>query len=133
DYRLIADSLEEFLPRKGVLCEIGIYSGVLLDYMRSRGWTVSGIEPDGHAVAYARRIFGLDVHRGTLETVSPNPESVDAAIMLHVIEHLDDPATAVDQVRRLLKPGAIVVETPTYDSLTFEILGRRERSLSCDG
>jgi SAM-dependent methyltransferase len=134
DYRFMAGRLEEFLPRKGVLCEIGIYSGVLLDYLRSRGWSVSGIEPDGRAVTYARRVFGLDVHHGTLDTASLNPESIDAAIMLHVVEHLDDPARAVVQVHRVLKPGGIfVVETPTYDSWTFKILGRRERSLSCDG
>jgi SAM-dependent methyltransferase len=134
DYRVMARRLEEFLPRKGALCEIGIYSGVLLDYLRSRGWTVSGIEPDGCAVGYARRVFGLDVHHGTLDTASLQPESIDAAIMLHVIEHLDDPAHAVVQVHRVLKPGGIfVVETPTYDSWTFKILGRRERSVSCDG
>ncbi|KRR10489.1 hypothetical protein CQ12_10580 [Bradyrhizobium jicamae] len=134
DYRRMAGRLEEFLPRKGALCEIGIYSGVLLNYLRSRGWTVSGIEPDGRAVAYARRVFGLEVHHGTLDTASLNPESIDAAIMLHVIEHLDDPASAVAQVHSVLKPGGIfVVETPTYDSWTFKILGRRERSLSCDG
>jgi SAM-dependent methyltransferase len=134
DYCLIANDLEALLPRKGALCEIGIYSGVLLGYLRSRGWTVSGIEPDGRAVDYARRLFGLDVHHGTLDTASLDPDSIDAAIMLHVIEHLDDPAGTVDQVHRVLKPGAIfVVETPTYDSWTFKILGARERSVSCDG
>jgi 2-polyprenyl-3-methyl-5-hydroxy-6-metoxy-1,4-benzoquinol methylase len=134
DYRVMARRLEELLPRKGALCEIGIYSGVLLDYLHSRGWTVSGIEPDGCAVGYARRIFGLDVHHGTLDTASLKPGSIDAAIMLHVIEHLDDPGRAVLQVHRVLKPGGIfVVETPTYDSWTFKILGRRERSVSCDG
>jgi SAM-dependent methyltransferase len=134
DYRHMARHLEDLLSRKGVLCEIGIYSGVLLDYLRSRGWTVSGIEPDGRAVAYARDVFGLDVHHGTLDTASLDPESIDAAIMLHVIEHLDDPASTVVEVRRVLKPGGIfVVETPTYDSWTFKMIGRRERSVSCDG
>jgi SAM-dependent methyltransferase len=54
--------------------------------------------------------------------------------MLHVIEHIDDPAAAVAQVVRLLRPGGVfVVETPTYDSLSYRMLGRRERSLSCNG
>ncbi len=54
--------------------------------------------------------------------------------MLHVIEHLDDPARTVRSIGRLLRPGGIfVVETPIYDTLMYRLLGKRERSLSCDG
>lgn len=60
--------------------------------------------------------------------------SFDAITMLHLIEHLDDPASMLQVVWRLLKPGGVVVvETPTYDSLIFKLLGKRERSLSCNG
>lgn len=60
--------------------------------------------------------------------------SFDAITMLHLIEHLDDPASMLQVVWRLLKPGGmVVVETPAYDSLVFKLLGKRERSLSCNG
>jgi SAM-dependent methyltransferase len=59
----------------------------------------------------------------------------DAVIMLHVIEHIPDPAESVREIRRVLKPGGVlVVETPRFDSLAFKLLGRRERSIqNCSG
>jgi SAM-dependent methyltransferase len=52
----------------------------------------------------------------------------------HVIEHLDDPRRELSEINRVLKPdGHLVIETPRYDSLMFKLLGRRERSVSCNG
>lgn len=134
DYLAIEPVLGQFLPERGQLVEVGAYSGLLLEHFRRAGWAVLGIEPDGRGVEYARRRFGIDVRQGTLETVPLEADSVAAAVMLHVIEHIDDPAAAVRAVARLLRPGGVfVVETPTYDSLAFWLLGRRERSMSCDG
>lgn len=54
--------------------------------------------------------------------------------MIHVIEHVSDPYSTLKEVYRILKPGGIfVMETPRYDTLMFKLLGKRERSLSCDG
>lgn len=134
DYERIGHDLLDLLPQRGHLIEVGAFSGVLLDAYRRQGWRVSGIEPDGRAVAYGRRKFDLELHNGTLETVALEPGCADAVVMLHVIEHMDRPSRAVDAVRSLLRPGGVfVVETPTYDSLTFRLLGHRERSLSCNG
>lgn len=134
DYRRLADDLGRILPEKGRLIEVGSYSGVLTDHFRRAGWDAAGIEPDGLAADYAKAEFGVEVHRGTLETVDLPPASVDAVVMLHVIEHVDDPTANVRRARELLRKGGVfVVETPTYDSISYKLLGRRERSISCDG
>lgn len=134
DYLAIEPVLAGLLPARGQVIEVGAYSGLLLEHFRRAGWAVLGIEPDGRGVDYARRRFGIDMRHGTLDSVVLPAGAAQAVLMLHVIEHLDDPAAAVRAVARLLQAGGVfVVETPTYDSLAYRLLGRRERSLSCDG
>jgi 2-polyprenyl-3-methyl-5-hydroxy-6-metoxy-1,4-benzoquinol methylase len=134
DYEPIGPDLRKLLPRGKALLEVGCHSGVLLDRFRGQGWSVSGVEPDGRAANFARSHYGLDVRASTLEDAGYDPATFDAVVMLHVIEHLDDPAGTVETIARVLRPrGFLVVETPVYDTLMYRVLGRRERSLSCDG
>jgi SAM-dependent methyltransferase len=54
--------------------------------------------------------------------------------MMHAIEHVSDPYSTLKEIYQILKPGGIfVMETPRYDTLMFKLLGKRERSLNCDG
>lgn len=134
DYVPIEPILAKLLPDRGLLVEIGAYSGQLLEQFRRAGWSVLGVEPDGRAVQYAREQLKVDVREGTLESLQLQTETVDVVLLIHVIEHMDDPDTAVRTISEILRPGGIfVVETPTYDSFTYRIFGRRERNLSCDG
>src|SRR5213592_551142 len=134
DYEPIGLDLRELLPRGKALLEVGCHAGVLLDRFRGQGWSVSGVEPDSRAADFARSHYRLDVKASTLEDAGYDPATFDAVVMLHVIEHLDDPAGTVQAIARVLRPqGFLAVETPVYDTLMYRLLGRRERSLSCDG
>jgi SAM-dependent methyltransferase len=76
----------------------------------------------------------LTVVEGTLDDAKFESEYASVVTMMHVIEHVPDPMSTFREVFRILKPGGyFVVETPRYDTLMFKLLGRRERSLSCDG
>jgi SAM-dependent methyltransferase len=134
DYRGTRKFLAQKFPRRGVLVEIGSGLGYLLNSFKSDGWNTLGIEPNAGLSLAARRELGLDSVAGTLEDARLEPASVDVATMMHVIEHVPDPMSTFREVLRILKPcGCFVVETPRYDTLMFKMLGRRERSLSCDG
>jgi SAM-dependent methyltransferase len=134
DYSKLEPMLREMLGKPGKIIEVGCFSGALVNYFREKGWDASGIEPNGYAVAFARKKLGLEVRHGTLTTLDLPRDMADAIAMLHVIEHLDDPKRDVEAVRDLLRPGGVfVVETPSYDSLMYRMLGRRERSLACNG
>jgi 2-polyprenyl-3-methyl-5-hydroxy-6-metoxy-1,4-benzoquinol methylase len=134
DYEPIGLELRELLPQGRTLLEIGCHAGVLLERFRRQGWQVSGVEPDAKAAGFASSHYGLDVSASTLENCGYQAAAFDTVVMLHVIEHLDDPAGTVAEIARVLRPGGIfVVETPVYDTLTYRLLGRRERNLSCDG
>src|SRR5205814_6648631 len=87
-----------------------------------------------NAARHATQQLGIPTITSLLEDAHLQAGSVDAVLMLHVIEHVPDPLVTLREIFRVLKPGGhLVLETPRYDTLMFKILGRRERSLSCDG
>ncbi|HEU5396910.1 MAG TPA: class I SAM-dependent methyltransferase [Verrucomicrobiae bacterium] len=127
--------LNELFPRRGRLLEIGSYLGIFLDRIRAAGWDVTGLEPNKPIADRCRANYRLNIVDGVLPNPALPDRAFDAVVMLHVIEHMPDPAANLRDIRRLLRPGGVlVVETPRFDSLMFKLLGRRERSLSnCDG
>jgi 2-polyprenyl-3-methyl-5-hydroxy-6-metoxy-1,4-benzoquinol methylase len=127
--------LNEMFPKRGKLLEIGSYLGIFLDRIRSEGWDVTGLEPFHTVAEYSRKTYNLEVIEALLPEAKFPDAAFDVVVMLHVIEHLSDPASYIREIRRIMRPGgALVVETPRFDSLMFKIMGRRERSLAnCDG
>jgi SAM-dependent methyltransferase len=134
DYRSTRRFLAERFPARGTLLEVGCGMGHLLDFFRDDGWDSVGVEPNAGLCRCAQRDFHLKVIAGTLEEVKLPSEYADVVTMMHVIEHVPDPLSTFREVFRILKPGGVfVVETPRYDGLMFKLLGKRERSLSCEG
>jgi SAM-dependent methyltransferase len=134
DYRSTKRILAEKFPHRGILVEIGCGLGYLLNFFKTDGWSTIGIEPNAGLCLCAQRDLGLTTIEGTLDDARFEAGHATVATMMHVIEHVPDPMSTFREVYRILKPGGyFVVETPRYDTLMFKILGRRERSLSCDG
>jgi 2-polyprenyl-3-methyl-5-hydroxy-6-metoxy-1,4-benzoquinol methylase len=126
DYGSTRKFLADKFPNRGTLVEIGCGLGYLLNFFKQDGWNAIGIEPNAGLCMCARRDLGLTAMLAT--------GSVTVATMMHVIEHVPDPMSTLREVHRILKPGGcFVMETPRYDTLMFKLLGRRERSVSCDG
>jgi SAM-dependent methyltransferase len=121
-------------PQRGSLLEIGSGFGYLLARFREDGWDVSGCDPWKAVCAYAEKTHGIQVSATILEDAGIADQSVDVVIMNHVIEHMTDPLQSLREINRILKLGGhLIIETPRYDTLMFKLLGRRERSVSCDG
>ena len=134
DYAKTRALLNRLYPNRGKLAEIGGGYGFLLAEFKKDGWDVLGVEPDAYGCRYAKEKHGIDVFNGILENAGISDESFDVVLLNHVIEHLDDPLGLLREINRVLKPnGHFVIETPRYDSLMFKLLGRRERSVNCDG
>jgi 2-polyprenyl-3-methyl-5-hydroxy-6-metoxy-1,4-benzoquinol methylase len=134
DYRETREMLNKRFPGRGNLLEIGSGYGYLLSAFERDGWSVKGVDPDYFACDVARENNKVDVFSGILQDMDLPEESMDVVIMNHVIEHIPDPLALISDIRKILRPGGVLVmETPCYDTLMFKLLGRRERSLSCDG
>lgn len=130
DYLKIADQLGTFMPEKGRLLEIGCAMGMTLNAFRKLGWKVTGVEPEEWSCKLARDKYGLDVINSTFQEADLGESSFDVVLLLHVIEHLPNPAKGLSQIARILRPGGfLVLETPRYDTLWFKLLKGRERSV----
>ena len=110
--------LEQLLPGRGRLLEIGCSYGHFLSMAEADGWVVEGVEISRSAAVWARQNLGLRVHSGTLEEVSPKlKRPFDAVAMFHVLEHAPEPERLVLQAREFLRPGGIlVIRTPNASS-----------------
>jgi SAM-dependent methyltransferase len=134
DYSPTRSALNRLHPDRGKLLEIGSGFGFLLAEFKKDGWDAMGLEPDPYGCRYTREHHGIEVVNDILERSGIASETFDVVLLNHVIEHLDDPLNVLSEINRVTKPGGhLVIETPRYDSLMFKLLGRRERSVSCNG
>ena len=86
---------------------------------------------DACAAGYAAWGFdphprGPDITPGELETVAVRAGSADAVTLWHTLEHLEDPAAALERVRGWLADGgAVIVAVPNLASWQARLGGRR--------
>ncbi len=85
-----------------------------------------GIGVDFQIAPELRALEGFTFHKGTIEEVLPKleSESVDAVLLISVLEHLAEPDAVIKAAWRLLRPsGLLLINVPTW-------LGKRFLELS---
>jgi SAM-dependent methyltransferase len=113
--------------------DIGCATGALLAEFRDRGWQTCGAEISTPQAEYARRERGLDIREGPLEENHFSAGEFDLVLASHLIEHLNDPASFVKEVFRILDgEGRFIVTTPNIDGLQSRLLKGRWRSAIFD-
>jgi 2-polyprenyl-3-methyl-5-hydroxy-6-metoxy-1,4-benzoquinol methylase len=114
----------------GRLLEVGCGSGKRLARMKALGWDVMGQEIDPMAAQYVRKKWAINVHLGSLETMTLPQEKYDVIIMSHVIEHVHDPVSLLSTCCSLLKNnGLLVLLTPNAASYGHHKFGEAWRGL----
>jgi len=97
--------------RSGRLLDVGCGNGDFGRRAAVAGWDVTGVEPDQEAASRARSA-GLSVHVGSFDSFL-GAHRFDAITLSHVIEHVPDPAKALQKARELLVPGgSLWIATP---------------------
>jgi SAM-dependent methyltransferase len=100
------------------LLEIGSNVGLFLDVARTHGWDARGIEPSKWAVDEGVSRFGVTLNQGTVEDLDAQPDTADVIVMLDVLEHLNDPLTALRRLRATInEEGLLVLSTVNVDGL----------------
>lgn len=119
----ILDLVDQLLPQRGALLDIGPNIGTCLTVARDRGWEVCGVEINSEAAEYCRTQRALNVISGTFNSYMFPANSFDVILMGDVIEHLPDPLDTMHAVYTILRPGGIVViSTPNIATFAGRML-----------
>jgi 2-polyprenyl-3-methyl-5-hydroxy-6-metoxy-1,4-benzoquinol methylase len=96
--------------------DIGCATGLLLNYMKGRGWETKGVEICRSSAEYGIKTFGLDIFNGTLEDAAFPDNYFDVIHFSHLIEHVPDPKSLLVEIYRILKKdGHMLMTTPNAD------------------
>ena len=113
---------------KAVIIDIGCSSGAILRALRERLPSTTLIGADyisGSLRALAASLSGIPFLQFNLVTCPLFSNSVDAVILLNVLEHVEDDFAAMQQAFRITKPGGVVViEVPAGPHL-FDIYDKQ--------
>ncbi len=114
-----------WVPAKVRILDVGTGWGQSLGYHANRGCEVWGVDADENLQRVADK-HGFRVRIGPFTAEGFEADSFDWITLDQVMEHLPDPARALADVWRILKPGGhAVVTTPNGRSLLARLLGRR--------
>lgn len=111
----------------GSILDIGCGYGFFLREMQSRGWNVTGIEISETGRHYALTQWGIPVHSQPMEQLDLESDVFDVVTLFYVIEHVDDPPALLAEVRRVLKPGGLVLLRWPHTTPIVRILGPLSR------
>ena len=108
------------------LLDVGAAGGVFVAVARAHGWRAEGLEPMPSFVAHARRVHGVDLRNGTVESFDAPAGSLSLVTMWHVLEHVVRPAPQLRKVRTwLAENGRLAVEVPNAGAAIARALGPR--------
>jgi SAM-dependent methyltransferase len=106
------------------LLDIGCAQGQMLEAAKRRGLVPVGLEISPGAEVALR--LGFEVYRCEVQDAPLSAGSFDFVTMVDVIEHVAEPLELLASVRRLLRPGGLLLLlTPDAASLSARLTGTR--------
>ncbi len=121
----------QFLERSRALAndpeilEIGAGTGTMLNFLRSQGHRVHGVDVNAELVAEARHWYGDLPLQLTRNVELPFPDSsFDLVLSFDVFEHIHASDAHLEEVRRVLRPnGSYLIQTPNkWTNVVFETI-----------
>jgi len=104
-----AELIADRTRKTGRLLDVGCGFGFFMERMQRAGWSVEGIEVSTTGRHYARQCWGFDIHPLPLEELDLPDGRYDVVTLFYVIEHVADPIQVLKTVKRILKPGGLVL------------------------
>jgi len=124
--------IQRYQPKKGRILDIGCSIGHFLKVAKENGWEELGLELNQKALDWATKVFKVKVNSQLLPEAKFASGSFEAVTLWGVIEHLKEPKEVMTEVKRILKPGGIIlIFCPNVGSLVARML--REHTSTFDG
>lgn len=105
-----AGKVVSLVPKHARVLDIGCGNGDFLCYVRSFGdYELYGIERDEKAAERAIAKEGIHLQTSELQEGDFQENFFDAITLFHVFEHLTEPRKTLEIIRKILKPGGILI------------------------
>lgn len=113
------------LMRLGDVLDIGAGDGAMTALLASRARSITSVDRSLKVVEAARARLGdrdnVSVVHGDMHALPCAGESFDQVLMLHVLTYAEDPAAAVREAARVLRPGGDLVVVTLAAHLHAEV------------
>ena len=117
--------IKDILTDGDILLDIGAGGGEFVYLMNKFGYETHGIEPNVGYGSYAQQELEVPIQIGFVQQVGLQENFYDVVAMHHVLEHLDDPYSALKKIHKSLhEDGFLVVEVPNIESTCAVPSGR---------
>jgi len=130
--RFTETAIAALLPRDWTVADLACGAGDLTVRLAPRVARVVAVDASPEMLAAARRrargLANVEFHHADLAALPLAAASCDAALLLLALTHVEEPAAAVAEMARILKPGgrAVIVDLLRHDRDEFR---RRMRQL----
>lgn len=96
---------------KGDILDLGCGIGDVANFVSDRT-RYFGVDINPYCIEYLQN-KGLWAKLGSAYQIPLESKSIDVVIMSHVLEHLDDPTTAMNEISRVMRPlGTLILIVP---------------------
>lgn len=117
-----------FAGVKGSVLDLGCGIGFWLPEFASRGFTVTGVDISSQSLEIAKRrceVYGIDaaLSEQNAEATTFGNDTFDHVNCIGVVHHTTNPAAAVREIHRVLKPGGTAVVAVYYKNIVLRNFG----------
>lgn len=104
----------EWLPEKlGRVADLGCGPGIMVPLVVERGGSFVGVDVSPEMIKEATAKYGdlsdVSFHVGNIEALDFPDDSFDQVVCMGVIEYLEQPVKALEEIGRVLRPGGMAL------------------------
>jgi 2-polyprenyl-3-methyl-5-hydroxy-6-metoxy-1,4-benzoquinol methylase len=127
EYNLVLKRIKAFVPAPASLLDFGSGKGLFLQFAKTQGYEVKGIESSVPRADYAKKHFNLDINTDYYTSGSVFHTKFDVLTLFHVLEHIHLSGNLLDNLIKdnLKDGGLLLIEVPNFDSWQSKWAGNK--------